>query len=43
MAREGGDAAARRRMSGPVAGCPVRRMSGGLGIDVRALDRGRTR
>ena len=38
-----GVAAARGRMSGPAAGCPGRRMSGGHGADVRALDRGRTR
>ena len=31
MAREGGVATARGRMSGPVAGCPVRRMSGEFG------------
>ena len=38
-----GVAAPRGRMSGPAAGCPGRRMSGGHGADVRALDRGRTR
>ena len=36
MARECGVAAARGWMSGPGAGCPGRRMSGGHGADVRA-------
>ena len=38
-----GVAAGRGRMSGPAAGCLGRRMSGGHGADVRALDQGRTR